>query len=252
MVNRAYLRGVRLLRDEVPSYDVYPFSIPAVRGLDELELDPKITFLIGENGAGKSTLIEAIAVLAGFNAEGGSRNFRFANRSSESPLHRYMRPIRGRRPRDGYFLRAESYFNVATEIERLDEGGGGPPLIDGYGGRSLHEQSHGESFLALATHRFHGHGLYILDEPEAALSPQRQLALLTLLYDLIERRGSQFVIATHSPLLMAYPGARILHLDRTGLAPIAYRDTEHYQITRGFLEAPERYFAALFDRRERG
>ena len=189
MVNRAYLRGVRLLRDEVPSYDVYPFSIPAVRGLDELELDPKITFLIGENGAGKSTLIEAIAVLAGFNAEGGSRNFRFANRSSASPLHRYMRPIRGRRPRDGYFLRAESYFNVATEIERLDEGGGGPPLIDAYGGRSLHEQSHGESFLALATHRFHGHGLYILDEPEAALSPQRQLALLTLLHDLHTRTG---------------------------------------------------------------
>ena len=192
-----YLRAVRLVRDSVPDFDVYPFSIPSIRSLDELELDAKVTFLVGENGAGKSTLIEAIAVLAGFNAEGGSKHFRFATRSSESCLHQFMRPVRGhRRPRDGYFLRAESYFNVATEIEQLGVGGG-------YGGVSLHEQSHGESFLALVANRFGGNGLYILDEPEAALSPQRQLTLLSMIHDLVEHRASQLVIATHSPILMA-------------------------------------------------
>src|SRR5688572_23728039 len=129
----AYLRAVRLLRDDVPAFDAYPFSIPAIRTLDELALDPKVTFLIGENGSGKSTLIEAIAVLAGFNAEGGTKNFNFATRRSESALHQFMRPVRGvRRPRDGFFLRAESYFNVATEVERLDNGSG--VLIEAYGG----------------------------------------------------------------------------------------------------------------------
>src|SRR5215831_6493197 len=160
-----YLRAVRLVRDSVPDFKVYPFSIPSIQSLDELELDAKVTFLIGENGAGKSTLIEAIAVLAGFNAEGGSKNFQFATRRSESCLHEFMRPVRGhRRPRDGFFLRAESYFNVATEIERLDaepaHSEHEAPIIASYGGVSLHEQSHGESFLALATNRFGGQGLY--------------------------------------------------------------------------------------------
>ena len=248
---RGYLHAVRLLRDQVPSFDHYPFSIPAVRTLDELELDPKITFLIGENGAGKSTLIEAIAVLAGFNREGGSKNFNFTTRDSASALHQFMRPVRGtKRPRDGFFLRAESYFNVATEIERLDtEPGGARPrsrIVDSYGGVSLHEQSHGESFLALATHRFFGDGLYILDEPEAALSPQRQLSLLAILHGLIESRRSQLIIATHSPILMAYPGATLYRLSSDGIARVAYQDTEHYQITRDFLNAPERYFKTLF------
>ena len=241
----AYLRAVRLLRDDVTAFDAYPFSIPAIRTLGELALDPKVTFLIGENGSGKSTLIEAIAVLAGFNPEGGTKNFKFATRRSESALHGFMRPVRGvRRPRDGFFLRAESYFNVATELERLDGGSG--QLIEAYGGVSLHEQSHGESFLALATNRFHGHGLYILDEPEAALSPQRQLTLLAIIHDLVEARSSQFVIATHSPILMAYPGATIYRLGTDGIAQIAYEDTEHYTITRDFLNAPERFFKTLF------
>jgi predicted ATPase len=246
-----FLRGVRLMRADVPGFDAYPFAIPAIRELDTLELDPKVTFLIGENGSGKSTLIEAIAVLAGFNAEGGTKNFKFGTRPSESSLHRYMRPIRGtRRPRDGFFLRAESYFNVATEIERLDaERFGGPPLIDSYGGKSLHEQSHGESFIALATHRFSGDGLYILDEPEAALSPQRQLTLLAIIRELVENTGSQFVIATHSPILMAYPEAAILQLGPHGIERVAYRDTEHYTITRDFLNSPERFFKNLFARR---
>lgn len=249
MTPAGYLRAVRLVRDSVPDFKVYPFSIPAIQALDELELDAKVTFLIGENGSGKSTLIEAIAVLAGFNAEGGSKHFWFGTRRSESCLHQFMRPVRGiRRPRDGFFLRAESYFNVATEIERLDEEYNGPPLIDSYGGVSLHEQSHGESFLALAMHRFKGNGLYILDEPEAALSPQRQLALLSIINDLVDDRGSQLVIATHSPILMAYPNALLYHLGPDGIERIAYEATEHYTITRDFLSSPERYFKTLFRR----
>jgi len=246
-----FLRGVRLVRDQVPSFDEYPFAIPAIRGLDELELDAKVTFLIGDNGSGKSTLIEAIAIVAGFNAEGGTKNFKFGTRRSESPLHRFVRPIRGvQRPRDGFFLRAESYFNVATEIERLDaEPGAGPPIIDAYGGVSLHEQSHGESFIALATNRFFGDGLYVLDEPEAALSPQRQLSLLAIIHDLVERRHSQFIIATHSPILMAYPNALLYRLGADGMARVAYEETEHYTITRDFLNAPERYFKTLFAKR---
>ena len=149
-------------------------------------------------------------------------------------------------PRDGFFLRAESYFNVATEIENLDRAGGGPPIIDSYGGVSLHEQSHGESFLALANHRFRSDGLYLLDEPEAALSPPRQLALLAIMHRLVEREGSQFVIATHSPILLAYPGAVIYRFGTDGIAPVAYEDTEHFQITRDFLAGPERYFKHLF------
>jgi len=244
-----YLRAVRLVRESVGDFKVYPFSIPSIQSLDELELDAKVTFLIGENGSGKSTLIEAIAVLAGFNAEGGSKNFRFGTRRSESCLHQFMRPVRGhRRPRDGFFLRAESYFNVATEIERLDEEPGGPRIIDSFGGVSLHEQSHGESFLALAANRFRGHGLYILDEPEAALSPQRQLSLLSIIHEHVEERASQFVIATHSPILMAYPNARIYRLGANGIEQVAYEDTEHYKVTRDFLNSPDRFFKTLFRR----
>jgi predicted ATPase len=253
-VTTGYLRAVRLERDKVADFGVYPFSIPSIGKLDELPLDAKVTFFVGENGSGKSTLIEALAVLAGFNAEGGSKNFRFGTRRSESPLHTVMRPVRGtRRPRDGFFLRAESYFNVATEIERLDAepvppGVNAASIINSYGGVSLHEQSHGESFLALASRRLRGHGLYILDEPEAALSPQRQLSLLAIIHDLVEERGSQFLIATHSPILMAYPGALIYRLGPDGIEKVAYEDTEHYNVTRDFLNSPERYFKQLFRR----
>src|SRR3569623_152687 len=245
-----YLRGGRLARDSVVDFNVYPFSIPAIRALDELELDAKVTFLIGENGAGKSTLIEAIAVLAGFNAEGGSKNFRFGTRRSESCLHQFMRPVRGhRRPRDGFLLRAESYINVATEIERLDqEPSGGGSIIGQYGGVSLHEQSHGESFIALATHRFRGEGLYILDEPEAALSPQRQHSLLSVIHDHVEERGSQFVIATHSPFVMAYPNALSFRLGASVIDRVAYEETEHFRIKREFQDAPGRFFETLFAR----
>jgi predicted ATPase len=181
----------------VTDFGVYPFSIPAIRGLEVLPLHPKVTYLVGENGSGKSTLLEAIAVIMGFNAEGGSTNFRFQTRRSESPLWQTLRIVRGvRRPRTGFFLRAESYFNLATNIEELDrEPGLGPPIIDSYGSKSLHEQSHGESFVALMMHRFGTDGLYLLDEPEAALSPLRQMSALARIHQLV-LAGCQFIIAT--------------------------------------------------------
>jgi len=183
----------------------------------------------------------------GFNAEGGSKNFNFSNRSSHSPLHRFIRPVRGvRKAKDGFFLRAESFFNVGTEIERLDSEGGGPPVIDAYGGRSLHEQSHGESFFALFEKRLGGNGLYILDEPEAALSPSRQLAFLSRMHDLIQN-DSQCIIATHSPIILGYPRADIWQLSSYGLEHVAYEDTEHVQVTRQFLNNRDVLLDMLLD-----
>ena len=198
MISSQYVSSVSLRRELIEDFARYPFGLPAVRALDHIDLHRKVTFFVGENGSGKSTLLEAIAVSLGFNAEGGSRNFNFSTRRSHSELHEFLRIAKGfKRPRDGFFLRAESFFNVATEIENLDaEPSFGPPVISSFGGRSLHEQSHGESFLSLMTERFGGQGLYILDEPEAALSPQRQLAVLSRIHDLVSD-DSQFIIATH-------------------------------------------------------
>ncbi len=241
-----FVPEIRLNRKAIASFNTYPFSLPAVRHLMSMQLHPAATFFVGENGSGKSTLLEAIAVACGFNAEGGSRNFSFETRSSHSDLHRFLDVSKPRpRPRDGFFLRAESFFNVATEIERLDSeeaetGHIGPA----YGDRPLHEQSHGESFLALLLNRFHGNGLYLLDEPEAALSPSRQLSVLTRLHDLVQQR-SQFIIATHSPILMAYPNAFIYSFSSAGIERVDYHDTEHYRITRDFLTHPERMLSVL-------
>jgi predicted ATPase len=241
MISKQYIAEIELKREEVESFDVYPFSLAAVSSLERLELHPQITFFVGENGSGKSTLLEAIAVSSGFNAEGGSKNFRFGTRESHSALHQYLRVSRGiSRPRDGFFFRAESFFNVATEIEKLGVG-------CSYSGQSLHEQSHGESFLALMVNRFGGHGLYLLDEPEAALSPQRQLAILTRIHDLIGEK-SQFIIATHSPILMAYPGAYIYEFSQDGIKRVTYEETEHYRITKNFLANPERMLEILFEK----
>jgi len=243
-----FLLGFGLTRERVASFSEYPFNLPAVRNLSKLSMHPHVTFLVGENGSGKSTLLEALAVAWGFNPEGGSRNFRFSTRSSHSALHQYLRLERGlRRPRDGFFLRAESYFNVATEIEHLDSvTAASPPIVDSYGGKSLHEQSHGESFLALVTNRFFGNGLYLLDEPEAALSPTRQLALIARMHQLV-KQNSQFVIATHSPLLLAYPDATIYSLEPDGIRQLVYEETEHYQITRRFLSDHRAMLARLLD-----
>lgn len=242
-----YLLEVRLKRDQVPSFDEYPFSLSAVRNLHSLVPHPAVTFLVGENGSGKSTLLEAIAVLCGFNPEGGTKNFNFATRPSHSPLHQYLIPVRGvRRPKDGFFLRAESMFNLATNIEELDRQPGGPPIIDSYGGISLHEQSHGESFFAVFMERFGGNGLYLLDEPEAALSPTRQMSLIARMHELA-RDGSQFIIATHSPILMSYPNADILQMTPDGPQTVDYTDTEHYRVTRDFLMNHEKMLRILME-----
>lgn len=235
-----YLLSLSLRREKVPAFTEYPYCLPVVRNLSKIDFHPNVTFIVGENGTGKSTLLEAIAVACGFNPEGGTRNFNFSTRASHSPLHDVLVLSKGiKRPRDGFFLRAESFFNVATEIERLDsEPAPAPPIIDSYGGRSLHEQSHGESFFALVTKRFGGDGLYLLDEPEAALSPSRQLALLVRLHQLVKAR-SQFIIATHSPILMAYPQSAIFVLTEQAITRVKYTDTEHYAVTREFLNKHE-------------
>jgi len=212
MREHAFLRAVSLLSERIPDADAYPWSLPVVRGLTTLNLDSPITFFVGENGAGKSTLVEAIAVALAVNAEGGSQHM--------------------------YFLRAESFFNVATQVDE------NPDALTGHGGRSLHEQSHGESFLALIANRFGPDGLYVLDEPEAAMSPQGLLAVLRHLHQLVQA-GSQFVIATHSPILLAYPGAAIYEISEAGIRSVAYEETEHYRLTRAFLEAPQGFLRHL-------
>lgn len=242
-----YLIEAKLMRDRIDDPQRYPFNLPATRALETVQFSTPVTFFIGENGSGKSTLVEAIAIAWGFNAEGGSRNLRFSTRGAHSDLHRYLRLTKSpKKPRDGFFFRAESFFNVASEIDRLDEEpGGGPPIITSYGGTSLHAMSHGESFFTLFIERFRGHGLYILDEPEAALSPVRQLAALARFHQLVEA-DSQLIIATHSPILMAYPGARILQLDGEEIVEVAYEKTEHYAVTRNFLENREATLNELF------
>lgn len=247
MISNQYVSQVRLRAENIQSFDRYPFCLPAIRHLDVLPLHPKVTFIVGENGSGKSTLLEAMAVSFGFNPEGGTRNFGFSTRASHSELHDYLRLSKGvRRPKDGFFLRAESFFNLGTEIEKLDAGPGGPPIINSYGGKSLHEQSHGESFWSLVMHRFKGKGFYILDEPEAALSPKRQLALLSRIHQLVND-DSQFVIATHSPILMAYPGADVYMCTDSGLKQVSYQDTEHFQVTHDFIRNPGRMLNILLD-----
>ncbi len=230
--------------------DSYLTRLPAVRNLARqggLAFEKPVTFLVGENGTGKSTLLEAIAIAAGFNAEGGSRNFTFSTRATHSELYRYLTVARRAHPKDGFFLRAESFYNLASNIDDLDsEPYDVPPIIKSYGGLSLHAQSHGESFLALIENRFGGEGLYLLDEPEAALSPNRLMTLLARIHDLVQKH-SQFIIATHSPILMAYPGAVVYELTEDGIRAVDYRETEHYRLTRSFLEDPERMLRYLLE-----
>jgi predicted ATPase len=230
------IRSVVLERDGVDAAR-YPFSIPAIRALTELELHPHVTLFAGENGSGKSTLVEAIAVAAGFNPEGGSRNMRHVTHASHSELHEHLHLVRDERPSpDGWFLRAESFYNLATHIEDLG--------VTGYGDVSLHEQSHGESFLSLVLERFGDRGLYILDEPEAALSVRGVLALIRRMHELVET-GSQFIVSTHSPILLAYPGARIYALDEHGIAETPWNETEVVDLTRSFLSDRDRFLHHL-------
>jgi predicted ATPase len=218
----------------------YPFNLRAFsHGLD-LTIRSKVTFFVGENGSGKSTLLEALAECCGFNPEGGSRDHHRETFAERSPLARALRLEWRPKVTEGFFMRAESFYNFATYIEEVSD-------MRAYGGKSLHQQSHGESFLSLFAHRFE-QGIYILDEPEAALSPQRQLSFLRIIHDLETPGHAQFLIATHSPILLAYPEAVLIGLDGDSLEEVAYRDTKHYQISRDFLTSPERFFKHLFAR----
>ncbi len=242
-----YFDSVTLLRDKVTDWEAFPFRIPALRNLEQLKLHPKVTFLVGENGSGKSTFLEALAEKLGFRASGGSRVNSLVAPAYESALAPLLSVSRTRnRPSDGFFLRAESFYNWATELDALEATPFCGGVLAGYGGKSLHAQSHGEAFLNLLTRRLGGHGIYLFDEPEAALSPQRQLAMLVRLHDLT-RDFSQCVIATHSPLLMAFPDAWIYLFDGEGIRRIAFEETDHYRITRSFLGNPSAMMRKLFD-----
>ena len=229
----------------------YLNNLPVVKYLSEnkkIAFSSNVTFFVGENGTGKSTLLEAIAVAYGFNPEGGSENFNFSTEETHSELWKHLTLGKVGYAKDGSFLRAESLYNAAKKKKKIDrEPSFDPLVIESYGGVSLHKQSHGESFLAIVKNRFFGNGFYILDEPEAALSPMKQLALMSEIYKLTAE-NSQFIIATHSPILTAFPGAQILELSGSGIRSVDYKETEHYKVTREFLNDPERMLYYLLEK----
>ena len=242
-MNRKYIRGIKM--EQAPQKDRYLKDLPMVKYLlreKELVFDEPVTFFVGENGTGKSTLLEAIAIAVGFNPEGGSKDFQFETHKTHSELYSLLTVIRGLKEKDGFFLRAESFYNTSTYIEENTS-------LKRYGNQSFHTLSHGEAFLSLIQNRFEGKGLYILDEPEAALSPQRLLTLLCEMHRLV-KDDSQFLIATHSPILMAYPNARILLFSEEGIQAVAYRDTEHYKVMKQFMDNPERMLKYLIEEEE--
>lgn len=237
------IREIRI-DEHIPQTEYYA-DLPAVKQIIRkggIALSSPITFFVGENGIGKSTLIEAIAVAASFNPEGGTRNYRFSTADSHSTLHEHIHLVRGiDRHGDGYFLRAESFYNAASYLDTMDS-----RVLLSYGGKSLHQLSHGESLLALVENRFSPDGLFILDEPEAAISPMRMLRLMADIYGLA-KRGAQFIISTHSPILITLPGAEIIQFSDKGLAHVAYQDTEHFQVTKAFLANPDRMLRILLE-----
>ncbi len=246
MSSDLFIKSIQLKRESVPSFQEYPFSLHVVNTLKEIKLESNVTFIVGENGSGKSTLLEAIAIAYGFNPEGGTRNFNFHTSETHSDLYKYLRLVKGiNRPKDGFFFRAESFYNVATNIDELFVEDHSNAFLNLYGGKSLHKVSHGESFFSLFMNRFTGNGIYILDEPEAALSPKRQMSLLTRIHEL-DKQKSQLIISTHSPILMAYPAADILVIEEK-LRKIAYKDTEHYQIMYNFINNPQKMLNILFE-----
>ncbi|MGG3572982.1 AAA family ATPase [Bacillus gobiensis] len=244
-----YLKSIELVKEKVLSFDEFPFCLPIIKDMGKLEFRSQVTYIVGENGMGKSTFLEALAMNLGFNPEGGSFNFNFSTFDSHSKLGDYIRLAKGaRRPKDGFFLRAETFYNLASNIEALDsEEAPGPRVIDSYGGVSLHEQSHGESFFSLFMHRFGGNGLYILDEPEAALSPLRQISMLSRIHELAGQ-NSQFIIATHSPIIMAYPDSQIFELTEEGVNETSLEETNHYRMMKQFFLDKDRLLHHLFEK----
>ena len=244
MDSNLIVKKIFLERDRIKSFDEYPFNIEVVKKFQELNFESQVTFFVGENGIGKSTFIEAIAVALGLPAEGGTENFRYETKNTTSILSNYLRVGTFNRPKTKFFLRAESFYNFSSEIQRLVEENGFGTLYGSYGG-NLHECSHGESFIRLVQNRFTDNGLYILDEPEAALSPQRQLSLLCLI-DQLAKEGSQFIIATHSPILISYRDGKILDLNNN-FKEVKYEDTDIYNLYKMYLEQPDAMQHRLFD-----
>jgi len=233
-----FLTHVEMRQDRVTP-DVHPFDLPVfTHGLD-LRLESPVTFFVGENGSGKSSLLEALAWSAGFASQGGDRSHRYTDDGEGQLLGRALKLAWRQKGVGGFFMRAETFFNFAEYLERVGS------TFMAYGGLPLNQQSHGEAFLAVFQNRFED-GLYLLDEPEAALSPQRQLAFLGILHELTVAKVAQFIIATHSPILLSFPGATILSFDGQRLEQVGYQETEHYRITKDFLNAPERFFKHLF------
>ena len=245
------LKKLTLLSERVDDWEAYPFTVSAIRKLREIVFRSRICFFAGENGSGKSTLLEAIAAQYGFGREGGNRNFQ--NDTTESnhsidPLVKALRLAFDKRTGAGFFLRAESFFNTASHIDQLDkEPGWGPPITAFYGGRSLHTRSHGETFFTVLDLKFRRNGLFLLDEPEAALSPQRQLSFLVLIHNVLRQfKDAQFVISTHSPVLLAYPNAQIFSFDEGTVHEIDYEQTGSFQVVHHFLNHREQSLEELF------
>lgn len=234
------LRSVKILNEKVSGLENYPFSIPSIRETEQINFTSNVTFFVGENGSGKSTLLEAIAYQCGFNTAGGGRNNMYEVDALGASLGEYVRLSWMPKITKGFFLRAETFYNFATYIDTI------PEALKFYGGKSLHRQSHGEAFLSLFMNRFAGAGIYLLDEPEAALSPARQLSFLRIMYDLTNNSDSQFIIASHSPILLGFPGAQIIDFNSSPVKEVQYEDTDHFQITKGFLNRRELFLSELF------
>jgi len=236
---KPYLRSVQIKANMQADWSIYPFAIPAVNDIEQLSFHPDVTFFVGENGSGKSTIMEAIALALGFSEEGGTLNVRLNSASSSSGLFQYLRMIKSfKKPKDYYFLRAESYYNIGTYMNEVG-------YVKSYGG-NIHACSHGESFLKLLTNKLQGEGLYLLDEPEAALSPTMQFVALSAIHELCKKQ-SQLIIATHSPILLAYPNAKIYHFSDTGIREIQYEQTEHFRVTHDFLNNYQKRIQQIMD-----
>lgn len=245
--NKLFVEKISLDREKIDNWDVYPFNIDIIKNFREMTLNKSVTFLVGENGIGKSTFLEALAISLGLNPEGGSQNFDFKTRDTHSNLYSYLRVSKKGLPSTKFFLRAESFYNFSSEVQRLVEEDKYGELYKYYGG-NLHECSHGESFIRLIQNRFSDNGLYILDEPEAALSPSRQMTLLCLIDDLV-KGGSQFIISTHSPILISYRDGEIFDLN-DNFNRVKYEDTDIYKTYKMYLDMPYEMQRRLFDYNE--